>query len=101
MHYYEVHASLGVVEVLGIRGGNRNITIDQLYIFSLVVSGTCQIALPYGCALALLSLFELGEIVFLCFRRQYLLRFAGIDSYQLDVVVVGYPEGGLVVVLFF
>ena len=67
MHYYEVHASLGVVKVLGVGCGNRDITIDKLNIFSLVVSGTCKIALPDGCAFALLSLFELGEVVFLCF----------------------------------
>ena len=99
MYYYEVHASLGVVEVLSIRCGNGDVTIDQLYVLSLVVSGARQIALPYGRAFALLALFELGEIVLLRFGRQDLLGFAGIDGHQLDVVVVGDPEGGLVVVL--
>jgi len=99
VYYYEVHASLGVVEVLSIRCGNGDVTIDQLYVLSLVVSGARQIALPYGRAFALLALFELGEIVLLRFRRQDLLGFAGIDSHQLDVVVVGDPEGGLVEVL--
>ena len=100
MYYYEVHASLGVVEVLSIGCGDGDVTIDQLYVLSLVVRGTRQIALPNGRAFALLALFELGEVVLLRFRRQDLLGFAGIDGDQLDVVVVGDPEGGLVVVLF-
>ena len=77
---------------MSIRFGNGDVTIDQLYVLSFVVSGSRHIALPNCRVFDFKAFFELIEIVLLRFRLQDLLGFAGIDSYQLDVVVVGYPE---------